>query len=142
MTDANAADWANTFYFCEANGQRVVGTCDYDPNKHWIVIRKCSKIIFNSCIVFFLLIGSDSKKNTSLIKNGQIRLTSGQDKKPLGKKLSKNDATVNPKDGKTERNVNGISKKHLTGKSVMKKLAIANTRKHKRRLPHCEIRLS
>ena len=42
MTDANAEDWANTFYFCEANGKRVVGTCDYDPKKYWIVIRNCS----------------------------------------------------------------------------------------------------
>ena len=46
VTDANAEDWANTFYFCEADGKRVVGTCDYDPKKYWIVIRKCSNFTF------------------------------------------------------------------------------------------------
>ena len=41
--DAHKAEWANSFYYCEVTGDRRVGYCDYDHNKFWIVIRKCSR---------------------------------------------------------------------------------------------------
>ena len=37
----SSAGWANTFHYCDHTGRMQDGTCDYDPEKFWIVIRKC-----------------------------------------------------------------------------------------------------